>query len=329
MSSPLSEAPLCTVVGGSGFVGRYIAQTMAKRGWRVRVACRRPNEALFVRGYGAVGQVEPVQCNIRDDDSTRRVLVGADAAINCVGILFEAGKNTFDTVQAEGAGRIARLAREEGVARMVQLSAIGADAESPAAYGRTKWAGERAVLDAYEDAVVLRPSIVFGPEDQFFNRFAKMARLSPALPVVGASTRFQPVWVQDVAEAAAKALAGEAQPGIYELGGPQVYTFRELMQLMLATIRRKRVLLDIPFPIARIQARVLQLLPNPLLTLDQVRLLARDNVVGAEAKSFADLGLQPKAAEAVIESYLYTYRPHGQYTKLTEDRQAQEGRAER
>ena len=255
--------PIVTIIGGSGFVGRYIAQAMAKRGWRVRVACRRPNDALFVKPYGVVGQVEPVQCNIRDDASVQRVIHGAKAVVNCVGILFQAGPNTFDSVQAEGAGRAARLAKEAGVEQFVQISAIGADAESDVAYARTKAEGERMVMEAFPGAVILRPSIVFGPEDEFFNRFAGMTRLSPVVPVIGADTKFQPVWVQDVAEAAARAVCGEAEPGIYELGGPNVYSFRALMEMMLGVIKRRRLVLNIPFFAARLQARVLQLLPTP------------------------------------------------------------------
>ena len=316
MPLPRTDAPIVTIVGGSGFVGRYIAQVMAKRGWRVRVACRRPHEAHFVRPYGVVGQVEPVQCNIRDDESLTRVISGATAVVNCVGVLFESGRNTFDAVQAEGAGRVARIAAAEGARAMVQISAIGADPESPSAYGRTKAAGERAVTEAFPGATVLRPSIVFGNEDKFFNRFAAMARLSPVLPIVGAGSRFQPVWVNDVAEAAAKAATGGAEAGIYELGGPNGYTFPELMTLMLRTIRRRRLIVDMPFWLARLQASVLQYLPDPPLTPDQVRLLARDNVVAPGARGFADLGIEPAAPEGIIEGYLYAYRPYGQYSKL-------------
>ncbi|MEM6546736.1 MAG: complex I NDUFA9 subunit family protein [Pseudomonadota bacterium] len=313
-----TSAPLVTIVGGSGFVGRYVAQAMAKRGWRVRVAVRRPNEAIFVRPYGVVGQVEPVQCNVRDDASMARVIAGSDAVIYSVGVLFSSGKNTFMAVQAEGPARAARLAAEHGVDRFVLISAIGADADSPAEYARTKAGGEAGVLAAMPEAIILRPSIVFGQEDQFFNRFAAMARLSPVLPVVGASTRFQPVWVQDVAEATAKAAAGETAAGIYELGGPRIYSFRELMTLMLGVIRRRRLVVNIPFWAAHLQASVLQMLPNPPLTRDQVRLLGKDNVVAEGAKGFADLGIEPSTIESVVESYLYSYRPYGQYTKLTE-----------
>ena len=314
------QSPLVTIIGGSGFVGRHIAQRMARHGWRVRVACRRPNDAMYVKPYGDVGQVEPVQCNIRDEASTRAVIRGADAVINCVGVLFNSGRNTFDACQAEGAGRVARLAAEEGVAHLVHLSAIGADAASASQYARTKAAGEAAVSAACPAAVILRPSVVFGPDDGFFNRFAGMARLIPlVLPTVGAGTRFQPVWVEDVAEAASTAARGEVAPGTYELGGPSVYTLREVIELMLKVTRRRRLIVNLPFFAARIQAWFLQMLPNPLLTVDQVKLLKRDNVVAEGARTLADLGIEPTAAEAVIESYLYAYRPKGQYTQLTEN----------
>ena len=313
---------LVTVIGGSGFLGRYIAQRMARRGWRVRVACRRPNEALFVQTYGVVGHVLPVQCNIRDEASTRSAITGADAVVNCVGVLWQEGRNRFDAIHVEGARRAARLAAAEGVRRFVQISAIGADPESLSAYGRTKAAGEQAVREAFPGAVILRPSIMFGPEDQFFNRFASMARFTPVLPLVGADTRFQPVWVEDVAEAAARGATGEADPGLYELGGPRVATFRELMQLMLKIIRRRRAIASIPFPLARLQARLLQLTGwfgiAPMLTVDQVRQLERDNVVSPGARGFAELGIQPTAMEAVLDSYLYSYRRFGQYSHLAE-----------
>lgn len=318
MTSTSKETPIVTIIGGSGFVGRYIAQALAKRGWRIRVACRRPNEALFTKPYGAVGQVEPVQCNIRNEASVAQVIAGSDAVVNCVGVLFESGQNTFEGVQAEGAGRIARLAAEAGVSRFVHVSAIGADGESAAEYARTKAEGEQAVLESFGDAVILRPSIIFGTEDQFFNRFAAMTRMSPILPMIGAETKFQPVWVQDVAEAAARAVEGKVAPGIYELGGPNVYSFRELMTLMLDVVKRRRLLVNIPFSFARLKASFLQMLPNPPLTVDQVRMLEQDNVVQEGAQGFAEIGIVPTAPEAVIESYLYAYRPYGQYTALTE-----------
>lgn len=316
---------LVTIFGGSGFIGRYIARRLAKDGWRIRVAVRNPNEAMFVRPYGAVGQVEPVFCNIRDDASVAAVMAGADAVVNCVGLLAEAGKNTFAAVQEEGAERIARIAAKHGVKQMVQLSAIGASAESPSQYARTKAAGEAAVRKHMPDAIILRPSIVFGPEDQFFNRFAGLSRLGPVLPVVGADTLFQPVYVDDVAAAAQVALNGKVAPGVYELGGPDVHSFRELMALMLDIVRRRRLILNIPFFAARLMAfgfGVAQTLSLGIIkapvTKDQVINLAINNVVGDEAKGFASLGIVPAAMEAVLPDYLWRFRPSGQYDAIKE-----------
>lgn len=317
---------LVTIYGGSGFVGRYIARRMAKDGWRVRVAVRRPNDALFVKPYGVPGQVEPVPCNIRDDASVRAVMTGANAVINCVGILNRSGKNTFDSVQAEGAARVARIASDLGIAHLVQISAIGADKTSASDYARSKAKGEDAVLAAFPDAVILRPSVIFGSEDQFFNRFAGMAAMSPILPVVGADTRFQPVHVDDVAQAAVLAASGAAAPGVYELGGPDVATFRDLMHKMLGVIRRRRLVVNVPFFVARImggvfdliQALTLGLIENKMLTRDQVKNLARDNVVTAGAKGFADLGIEPTSIDAVLPEYLWRYRPSGQYAAIKE-----------
>lgn len=317
---------LVTIYGGSGFVGRYIARRMAKEGWRVRVAVRRPNDALFVKPYGVVGQVEPVACNIRDDASVRAVMKGADAVVNCVGILNGFGKNSFDAVQAEGAGRIARIAAEEAVVNLVHISAIGSDADSDSDYQRTKAAGEEAVLAAFPSAVILRPSIIFGNEDGFFNRFAAMTRFGPVLPVVGAGTKFQPVYVDDVAQAAVKGVTGTAAPGIYELGGPDVATFRDLMRQMLAVIRRRRLVVNVPFFVASImggafdllQAVTLGLFRNGMITRDQVRNLKRDNVVSAGARGLADLGIVPTAMGPVLPEYLWRYRPSGQYATIKE-----------
>jgi uncharacterized protein YbjT (DUF2867 family) len=314
---------LVTIYGGSGFVGRYIARRLAKEGWRVRVAVRRPNEAMHVKPYGTPGQVEPVLCNIRDDASVRAVMQGADAVVNCVGILAENGKNRFDAVQAEGPGRVARIASEMGISRMVHISAIGADAASKSDYARTKALGEQAVLQYMPDAVILRPSIVFGAEDQFFNRFARMAQLGPILPVVGADTLFQPVYVDDVARAAVLGVVGKAAPGIYELGGPDVSTFRALMGQMLDVIQRRRMIVNIPFPVARVMGFGFDMLNKVTLglmpaqiTRDQVRNLARDNVVAQGAKGFADLGIEPVSLEAVLPDYLWPYRPSGQYAAI-------------
>ncbi|WP_299619442.1 complex I NDUFA9 subunit family protein [uncultured Tateyamaria sp.] len=316
---------LVTIYGGSGFVGRYIARRMAKAGWRVRVAVRRPNEAIFVKPYGVVGQVEPVLCNIRDDASVAQAMMGADAVVNCVGILARSGKNTFDAVQDEGATRIARAAQAQGITQMVHVSAIGTDAESDSDYARTKALGEAGVLKYMPEAVILRPSIVFGPEDQFFNRFASMSRLGPILPVVGADTKFQPVYVDDVAKAAEKALVEGVAPGIYELGGPEVRDFRALMATMLEVIRRRRLVLNIPFFAANVMAygfaaiNTLSLGIVPAqITPDQVRNLRKNNVVGADARGFDALEIQPVAMEAILPDYLWRFRPSGQYDAIKE-----------
>jgi NADH dehydrogenase len=321
----MNSAPLVTIFGGSGFVGRYIAQRMARAGWRVRVAVRRPNEALFVKPYGTVGQVEPIQANIRDDASTEAAIAGADAVINCVGILSELGKQKFQAVQTEGAARIAKFAAKHGVTKFVHISAIGADAQSDSAYARSKAEGEAAVLGAVPTATILRPSIVFGNEDEFFNRFAQMSRFSPVLPLVGANTKFQPVFVGDVAEAAEIAVV-KGRSGVFELGGPEIASFRELMQKMLNVIRRKRIVLGLPTFAGRIMAGVFGLIqfltggliPNTVITSDQVKQLAQDNIVSDEARGLADLGIAATDMDAVLESYLYCYRPAGQFTALTE-----------
>lgn len=321
----MSQAPkIVTIFGGSGFIGRYIARRMAKEGWRVRVAVRRPNEAMFVRTYGVVGQVEPVLANIRDEASTRRAISGADAVVNCVGILEESGRQKFDAVQHEGAGRIAALSAEEGVSRLVHISALGADIDSESAYARSKAEGEKVVLSAFPGAVILRPSIVFGPEDNFFNRFAKMAGLTLVVPLVGAETRFQPVYVDDVAQAAVKGVLGQAASGIYELGGPDAETLREVVARTMGVVRRKRLLLNVPFWIAGIYAWCFDagqflsggLIVNKLLTRDQVRSLKSDRVVSEGATTLADLGIQATPMDAVLESYLYCHRASGQFTAL-------------
>jgi NADH dehydrogenase len=316
---------LVTIYGGSGFVGRYIARRMAQAGWRVRVAVRRPNEAMHVKPYGVVGQVEPVFCNIRDDASVRAVMQGADAVVNCVGTFDRKGKNSFDAVQDKGATRIARIAAEEGVAHLVHLSAIGADATSDSHYARSKAAGEAGILKHFPNAVILRPSVIFGPEDQFFNRFAGMTRFGPVLPVVGADTRFQPVYVDDVAQAAVMGAMGRAAPGIYELGGPEAVSFRGLMQQMLQVIRRRRLIANIPFGVAALMAGAMELVQTvtlglvpPQITRDQVRSLRRDNVVADGAKGFDALGITPVAIGAVLPDYLWRFRPAGQYAAIKE-----------
>lgn len=319
---------LVTVYGGSGFVGRYIVQRMAKLGWRVRVAVRRPNEALFVKTYGAVGQIDPVLCNIRDDASVAQAMQGAQVVINCVGTFDRGGKNSFQAIQHQGAERIARLAAQEGVARMVHLSAIGADENGASLYARSKGQGEAAVLAHMPNAVILRPSVVFGAEDAFFNRFAGMARMGPVLPIVGARTRFQPVYVDDVAQAAVAGATGAAQPGIYELGGPTAESFAQLMQRMLREIRRKRLVVNMPFPLASLMGRGMDLVQSlsfglipAQITHDQVVSLRADNVVSAGAPGFADLGMTPQSMEAVLPDYLWRFRPSGQYDAIKDSAQ--------
>lgn len=309
--------PVVTVFGGSGFIGRYVVEKLAKRGWMIRVAVRRPDDALFLKTAGQLGQIAPIAANIRDQRSVEAAVAGADAVINLVGILFESGPQRFDKVQAEGPGRIAAAARSAGVRQMAHISAIGADSASPAAYGRSKAAGEQAVRTAFPTATILRPSIVFGPEDGFFNRFAAMTRLSPALPLIGGGrTRFQPVYVVDVADAVLAVLERpEAAGQIYELGGPGTYSFRDLMALLLQEIGRHRLLIPIPFALASLQGAFLQFLPSPPLTLDQVRLLKRDNIVSPGAKGLADLGITPTAVEVILPTYLDKYRPHGGYDR--------------
>ena len=314
---------LVTIFGGSGFVGRYIARRLAKEGWRVRVAVRHPNNALFVRPYGSVGQVEPIFCNIRDDASVRAALAGAEAVVNCVGTFDIGGKNSFQTVQVEGATRIARIAAAEGVARLVHISAIGADLSAASAYARSKAEGEAGVLAAFPGAMILRPSIIFGTEDAFFNRFSAMSRIGPVLPVVGANTRFQPVYVDDVAQAAVLGVLGKAS-GVFELGGPDVETFQVLMRRMLAVIQRRRLVLNMPFFVAGIMGAVfdglqtitLGVFKNGLITRDQVRSLQSDNVVGTGARGFAELGIVPTSMEAVLPEYLWRYRRSGQYAAI-------------
>jgi NADH dehydrogenase len=314
---------LVTIYGGSGFLGRYIARRMAKEGWRVRVAVRRPNEALFVKPYGAVGQVEPVLCNIRDDASVRAAMLGADSVVNCVGTFDKGGANNFEAVQAEGATRIARIASESGVKTLVHVSAIGADANAESRYARSKAAGEAGVLAHFPDAMILRPSVIFGPEDGFFNRFAGMARLGPIMYLVGAETRFQPVYVDDVARAAVAGIEGRAR-GIYELGGPAVMTLREAVQQMLGIINRRRLIVNLPFWLGAVIGSVLDLasaltgglVANRILTRDQVTSLKVDNVVSENAKGFADLGITPTSAAAILPDYLWRFRPSGQYEAI-------------
>ena len=321
MGISLSSTTLIAIYGGSGFIGRHVVRALAKTGARMRIAVRRPELAGFLQPLGGVGQIIPVQANVRYPDSLLAAANGADAVINLVGILAPSGKQTFNAVQDEGARHVAEAARAAGAKAFVHMSAIGADANSPSVYARTKAAGEAAVKDVFPDAVILRPSVVFGPEDEFFNRFAALARLSPALPLIGGGkTRFQPVFVGDVAKAVIAALTGKAQArAMYELGGPEILSMREVMERVLTYTMRKRMLVPLPFPLAKLQGAILQLLPNPPLTLDQVRLLEKDNVVSEAAKrdrrTLEGLGIvDPVAIEAVVPDYLEQYRPKGQFS---------------
>ena len=315
---------LVTIFGGSGFVGRYIARRMAKQGWRVRVAVRRPNEALFVKSYGAVGQVEPVFCNIRDDGSVTVALENADATVNCVGTFDRLGKNNFKAVQEDGAARIARLSATNGVQSLVHISSLASASLSESEYAQSKRAGEAAVLSHMPHAYIFRPSVVFGPEDQFFNRFASMAQMGPVLPFAGAATRFQPVYVDDIAQAVEIALTRETAAGTYELGGPEIIDFAGLMTRMLAVIERRRLLVNIPFFLARpmaagfdfLETVTLGLFKNGILTRDQLKDLTVDNIVSETAKGFADMGIEPTSLEAILPEYLWCYRPSGQYAAI-------------
>ncbi|WP_054144103.1 complex I NDUFA9 subunit family protein [Bosea sp. AAP35] len=325
---PLPSQQLVTVFGGSGFVGRHVVRALVKRGYRVRVAVRRPDLAGFLQPLGTVGQIHAVQANLRYPASVTAAVTGASAVVNLVGILQEGGRQSFAGVQASGARIVAQACAAAGITRLVQVSAIGAASDSASLYARSKAEGEAAVQAAMPSAIVLRPSIVFGPEDGFFNRFAALARMLPALPLVGGGeTKFQPVFVGDVAEAVARAVEGRVGEGlIYEMGGPQVKTFRELVSYICEVTGRKPLLVPLPFPLARIQARLLEtvdllslgLLPDVLkLTRDQVTLLESDNVVSAEAvaqgRSFEALGIEPASVEAIVPSYLWRFRKTGQF----------------
>jgi uncharacterized protein YbjT (DUF2867 family) len=309
---------LITVFGGSGFLGRHVVRALANRQYRIRVAVRRPELAGHLKPLGGVGQIETVQANLRFPQSVEAAARDADVVVNLVGILFERGRQRFAVVQAEGAAAVARAAGAAG-GRLIHVSAIGADENSPSGYARAKGAGERLVLASQPEAVIMRPSIVFGPEDDFFNRFAGLARMLPALPLPGGGhTRFQPVFAGDIGEAIAKAVDGEAAPGaIYELGGPDVHTFKELMQFTLATVERRRLLVPVPFAVMKLQATFLQFLPKPPLTPDQVELLKHDNVVSAQARdhgrTLEGLGIVPNSIAAVVPDYLWRFRKTGQF----------------
>jgi uncharacterized protein YbjT (DUF2867 family) len=316
-----NQDTLVTVFGGSGFLGRHVVQALAKRDYRIRVAVRRPELTGHLQPLGRVGQIHAVQANLRYPASVEAAMRDSEAAINLVGILTESGEQTFEAVQGKGAEVVAKAASAVG-ARMVHVSAIGADETSPSRYARAKAAGESAVLSTVPTATILRPSVVFGPEDQFSNRFASLARLSPALPLIGGgTTRLQPVYVGDVATAVADTVDGKTKPGAtYELGGPEVLTMREIMEIILSITERKRLLVSLPFGLAKLQAAFLRFAPGALkLTPDQVELLRSDNVVSEAAKAagltLPGLGITPDSLEAVAPQYLWRFRAAGQFQK--------------
>ncbi|MEX6724813.1 complex I NDUFA9 subunit family protein [Parapedomonas caeni] len=307
---------LYTVFGGSGFIGRYVVQQLAARGHRVRVAVRNPNLALFLKPSGAVGQIQLVQANVRNAESVARAVAGADGVVNLVGLLAESGHQTFKDVQAEGAATVARAAAAAGVRAFVQMSAIGADAASPARYARTKAEAEAAVRAALPQATILRPSVVFGPEDDFINRFARLARMLPVMPVVAGDTRFQPVYVADVAAAVVSALEAPAEVGghVFELGGPRTYTMRDLLAYILDEAMLDRPLVEVPMAAAGLLASLTGWLPGAPLTSDQLLMLARDNVVSPTSADLRALGVSPTPLEAIAPSYLVQYRPKGRFS---------------
>ena len=326
MRATLDTDDLVTVFGGSGFIGRNVVRELAQRGWRVRNACRRPDLAGHLQPMGRTGQIHSVQANLRYPESVAAAMRDAKAVVNLVGLLAETGRQRFDTVHAQGAKVVAQAAAARGIANFVQISALGADENSASAYARTKAQAESAIRGAIPDATILRPSVVFGPEDSFFNRFALMARLLPVLPLIGAETKFQPVFVGDVAKAVANALGGSAPAGVYELGGPDIETFRDLVTFVCKETHRKRVLLPLPFSAGRLMAlgteiastASLGLFPPVLTTTrDQVTLLETDNIVSASARAeqrtLDGLGIVGESYKAIVPSYLWRYRKTGQF----------------
>lgn len=324
---------VATIFGGSGFIGRHLIGRLAKQGWVLRIAVRRPARASFLKALGDVGQITPIRAPLQDPVAIEDAVRGATAVVNLVGVLHERGAQGFAAVHARGAQGVAAAAAAAGVENLVHISAIGANLHGEADYARSKGAGEAAVKTAFPRVTILRPSIVFGPEDAFFNRFAAMARFTLALPIIGGGiigglrggirdgvrwsggSKFQPVYVGDVAAAIAACLADKRHQGqTYELGGPRVYDFAELMTLMLHEIRRKRLLVPVPFAVAEIMAWPMELLPVPPLTRDQVRMLRRDNVVANDARTLADFGITPTSVEVILPTYLDRYRPHGRFT---------------
>ena len=307
---------IVTIFGASGFLGRHIVRALAKDGWRIRACSRRPHLAEFLRPYGMVGQIQPFKADVTDENAVRRAVLGADAVINLAGVLNGGfGGKRFTATHDEGAATVARIAAECGVTRLVHVSALGVSAESKAQYAASKLAGETAVREAFPAATILRPSVVFGPEDQFFNRLANMARYAWVLPLIGGGeTKFQPVFVSDVADAAKAALArADAAGTIYELGGPEVLSFRQILEMIVKVTGRRRLFAPVPFGLAKLGAWPAALLPNPPITPDQVEMLKSDSIVSEGAKGFAELGISPEAPEAIVPSYLWRFRRTGQF----------------
>jgi len=326
----MQQNDLVTVFGASGFVGRHAVRALAKDGWRIRAVCRRPNLASFLLPAGQVGQIQLLKGNVNEDADVLRAVDGAAAVVNLTGVLTGHGRQSFENIHVEATRRIARASKEAGVETLVHVSAVGADADASSRYAKSKAEGEAAVWVKFPAATVLRPSVVFGPEDRFFNKFASLARFNPALPLIGGGhTKFQPVYAADVAAAIVRALTNEEARGkTYELGGPAVYTFEEILRFILRETGRKRLLVPVPFSIAKLMAMGLTMAhavpaaiagffgavpSDSLLTVDQVRLLATDNVVKEGALGFADLGLQPQAMEPIVSAYLWRYHPKGQF----------------
>jgi NADH dehydrogenase len=316
-----TDKGLVTVFGGSGFLGRHVVRALLKRGWRVRAAVRRPDLAGHLQPLGMVGWVQPVQANLRYRWSVDRAVVDADAVINLVAVPYERGRQRFGAVHSFGARAVAEAARGAGLDRVIHVSVLGAAPDSPSDYFRSKAEGEAAVFETLPASVVFRPSLLFGPEDHFFNRFAALARIFPAFPLIGGGhTRFQPVFAGDVATALVDAVERKVPGGkVFELGGPEVKTFRECLELMLATIERRRLLVPLPWPVAGALAAVAQYLPNPLITPDQVRQLRIDNVVSEaatrERRTLSSLGIEATSLEAILESYLYRFRARGEFDR--------------
>ncbi len=320
MSATLGNSTVVTVFGGSGFLGRYVVQALARSGCRIKAAVRRPELALHLQPLGAVGQIALLQANVRNEKSVAEAVRGADWVINLVGILQSSGRQNFKAVHADAPEAIAKAAKANGARGFVHISAIGADRLSDSAYARTKGEGEARALAAFPGTVILRPSLVFGPEDNFFNQFAGLAAMSPVMPLIGGQTRFQPVYVGDVARAVTAAVSGQASEGAaYELGGPTIYSFRQILQKVCEWTQHKRVLLPIPFWAAKIPAFFLQILPGAPITIDQIKMLQSDNIVSPEAirdqRTLQGLGVdEPRSAEAIVPSYLQRYRPRGEFS---------------